>query len=227
MGNLVSNLSGRGLHCLVVWGARAIHVALRWVLFALSEGREAEGRGVSTADLIQRFQDGQSRAFEALYNRYKDYVYRVAFYVTRHADEAEDATQEAFLDVLKALPHYDIEGPARFETWLYRVTVNRCRMRMRRKRPHAPEWGEIEERLVRMPNPNSVQPEAVALRRERAGALWQAVDRLPEPHRLVVLLRYQQDFSYQEIAETLSISLGTVKSRLYNAHKKLEGLLAA
>jgi RNA polymerase sigma-70 factor (ECF subfamily) len=215
------------LYRLIVWGEHAICVALRLVYFAISGDRDGEGGGVPTADLIQRFQDGQPRVFEALYNRYKDYVYRVAFYVTRHADEAEDATQEAFLDVLKALPHYDVEGPARFETWLYRVTVNRCRMRMRRKRPHAPEWGEIEERLVRMPNPNSVQPEAVALQHERAGALWQAVDHLPEPHRLVVLLRYQQDFSYQEIAETLSISLGTVKSRLYNAHKKLAGLLAA
>jgi RNA polymerase sigma-70 factor (ECF subfamily) len=198
---------------------------LRLVYFAATGAGLTEGGGVPTADLIQRFQDGQPRAFEALYNRYKDYVYRVAFYTTRHADEAEDATQEAFLDVLKALPHYDVGGPARFETWLYRVTVNRCRMRMRRKRPHAPEWGEIEERLARMPDPNIAKPEAVTLQHERAGALWQAVDRLPEPHRLVVLLRYQQDFSYQEIAETLSISLGTVKSRLYNAHKKLKGLL--
>ena len=179
-----------------------------------------------TADLILRFQRGQPLAFDALYDRYKNYVYRVAFYVTRHAQEAEDATQEAFLDVLKALPNYDVEGPARFETWLYRVTVNRCRMRMRRKRLPRVEWEEVDERLARMPAPNVEQPESSTMRHERARTLWQAVDSLPEHYRLVLLLRYQEELSYDEIAQVLGIKLGTVKSRLYNAHDKLKTMLA-
>ena len=192
------------------------------VFFAGRNSGRSKEIGVPTEDLIRRFQRGQPRAFEALYDRYKDTVYRTAFFVTRSSGDAEEAVQETFLDVLRALPNYRIEGPARFETWLYRVTVNRCRSRMRRKTLPSADWDEIEERLERIPSshPNH-DPEGVALRQERAVALWQAVDRLPEAQRVVVLLRYRQGFSYSEIAQTLSISEGTVKSRLYHAHRKL------
>ncbi len=185
-------------------------------------GEQVKELGVSTEELIRRFQRGQLRAFEALYDRFKDTVYRTALFVTRNGDEAEDATQETFLDVLRALPNFRIEGPARFETWLYRVTVNRCRSRMRRKRLPSAEWNDIEEQLERIPDSDpSLNPEGVTLRQERAVALWEAVDTLPEPQRIVALLRYQQDMSYSEIAQTLGISEGTVKSRLYHAHRKL------
>ena len=194
----------------------------RIVLCAMHKSGDARETGVPTEDLIRRFQRGQPRAFEALYDRYKDTVYRTAFFVTRNGGDAEEAVQETFLDVLRALPNYRVEGPARFETWLYRVTVNRCRSRMRRKSLPSADWDDIEERLERIPasHPNH-DPEGVTLRRERAVALWQAVDRLSEPQRVVVLLRYQQGLSYSEIARTLGISEGTVKSRLYHAHRKL------
>jgi RNA polymerase sigma-70 factor (ECF subfamily) len=207
LGSLVSLLRA--------WGYRA-------VFFAERVGNKVKQMGVATEDLIRRFQRGQPRAFEALYDRFKDYVYRTAFFITRNSGDAEEAVQETFLDVLRALPNYRIEGPARFETWLYRVTVNRCRSRMRRKRPPSADWDGIEERLERIPekHPNH-DPEGVALRRERAVELWQLVDKLPEGQRAVVLLRYQQGFSYSEIAQTLGISEGTVKSRLHHAHRKL------
>lgn len=208
-----------------LWSAVRRAVA-RALFFATGGATGAEDGGIETRELIRRFQRGQPLIFEALFNRYKDYVYRVAFYVTRNAAEAEDATQEAFLDVLKALPDYDVDGPARFETWLYRVTVNRCKMRLRRKRPPSVEWGEVEERLERLPHPGEDPPETRMLRSERADDLWRAVDALPEEHRAVLLLRYREEMAYQEIADALSIRLGTVKSRLYNAHKKLKRLLA-
>jgi RNA polymerase sigma-70 factor (ECF subfamily) len=187
------------------------------------ENGSARAGGVPTAELIRRFQRGQPRAFEALYDRFKDYVYRTAFFVTRNSGDAEEAVQETFMDVLRALPNYRVEGPARFETWLYRVTVNRCRSRMRRKTLPSADWDGIEERLERIPtsHPNH-DPEGVALRQERAVALWQAVDRLPEGQRVVTMLRYQQGLSYSEIAQTLDISEGTVKSRLYHAHRRLK-----
>ncbi|MFQ6101583.1 MAG: RNA polymerase sigma factor [Anaerolineae bacterium] len=195
----------------------------RVVCFAGRVGEGARALGVSTEDLIRRFQQGQPRAFEALYDRFKDYVYRTAFFITRNSGDAEEAVQETFLDVLRALPNYRVEGPARFETWLYRVTVNRCRSSLRRKSLPSADWDEIEERLERIPEPRpNHDPEGVALRRERAVELWRAVDELPEKQRVVVLLRYQQGLSYGEIAQTLGISEGTVKSRLYHAHRKLK-----
>ena len=217
------------------WGQPKVFETLRgWyracvsrVVFFASRN-SSNAKGVPTEDLIRRFQRGQPRAFEALYERFKDYVYRTAFFITRNSGDAEEAVQETFLDVLRALPNYCIEGPARFETWLYRVTVNRCRSRMRRKTLPSADWDDIEERLERIPgaHPNH-DPENVTLRRERAVALWQAVDGLSEGHRVVVLLRYQQALSYGEIAQALSISEGTVKSRLYHAHRKLKEQLQA
>jgi RNA polymerase sigma-70 factor (ECF subfamily) len=182
---------------------------------------------VSTEDLIQRFQQGQSGAFDALFDRYKDYVYRVAFFVARNSGDAEEVVQETFIDVLRALPRYDTAGPARFETWLYRVTVNRCRSRFRRKRLPSADWDEIGEQVERIINGHpDHQPEPSTISREQKAALWQAVDTLPEAHREVVVLRYQAGLSYEEIAQAMEINIGTVKSRLYNAHKKLGTLLA-
>jgi len=207
-------------------GAAIVRAVARWVFAITGDRRAAEVGGVSTAELITRFQRGQPRTFEALYDRYKDYVYRVAFFVTRNREEAEDAVQETFLDVLKALLDYDVNGPARFETWLYRVTLNRTRMRMRRQSLPSAEWDDVEEQLERLPSPSSERPETVYLDGERASTLWHAVDQLPEEQRAVVMLRYQQGLAYNEIAAVLGIREGTVKSRLYNAHRKLQQLLS-
>ena len=141
----------------VPWGPPRVLALLhdwcraRVVLFANRDSNNAKAKGVPTEDLIRRFQRGQSRAFEALYDRFKDYVYRTAFFITRNSGDAEEAVQETFLDVLRALPNYRVEGPARFETWLYRVTVNRCRSRMRRKTLPSADWDDVEERLERIP----------------------------------------------------------------------------
>ncbi len=196
--------------------------AARLLFFATGGAVGAEVGGIATQELIRRFQNGQPLMFEALFNRYKDYVYRVAFYMTHDPAEAEDATQEAFLDLLRALPEYDVEGSARFETWLYRVVINRCKMRLRRKSPPSEEWAEVEERLERLPDAAMEPPEALVLRQEKAVALWRAVERLTEEHRVVLLLRYQQGLAYEEIAAVLGIQVGTVKSRLFNAHHKLK-----
>jgi RNA polymerase sigma-70 factor (ECF subfamily) len=178
---------------------------------------------VATDDLIRRFQRGQPGAFDALFERYKDYVYRVAFFVTRNSGDAEEAAQETFLDVLHALPRFKTDGPARFETWLYRVTVNRCRSRFRRKRPPSADWDELADELIAGVNGD---PSHSSAKRETRQAIWQAVDGLPAAQREVIALRYLCDLSYEEIAYTLGISPGTVKSRLFYAHQTLGQLLS-
>lgn len=194
--------------------------------------------GVSTDELIRRYQAGQSAAFDALFERYKDYVYRIAFMTLRNSDAAEEATQEAFIDAMRGLKRYDVEGAARFETWLYRVTVNRCKTRLRRKTLPSADWDEMEEKLERLevegePTDGALtgqvdaDPETLALRGEERARLWRAVNQLGDVHREVVLLRYGHEMSYEEIAQALNISVGTVKSRLFNAHKKLKEILLA
>jgi RNA polymerase sigma-70 factor (ECF subfamily) len=182
-----------------------------------------DASSVPTEDLILRYQQGQTAAFSALFGRYKDYVYRIALLLLRNSSEAEEAVQETFLDVLKALPRYRLDGPARFETWLYRVAVNRCKMRQRRSRPPSADWDELAERLESVLPQHD--PQAAALQGEVRRALWQAVDRLAEHHRVVVLLRYLHNLPYREIAQVLQISEGTVKSRLHTAHRQLRARL--
>jgi RNA polymerase sigma-70 factor (ECF subfamily) len=201
--------------------------------------RSRKTYGVPTEELIRRHQAGQPAAFDALFERYKDYVYRVAFLTLHNGEDAQEATQETFMDVLRGLRNYDVNGPARFETWLFRVTVNRCKTRLRRKRVSTADWDELEERLERLPVDEGAtsngtmtghidgNPEVLALRQEDKARLWAAVNRLSPVHREVVLLRYGQEFSYEEISEALEINLGTVKSRLFNAHKKLQEILSA
>jgi RNA polymerase sigma-70 factor (ECF subfamily) len=181
-----------------------------------------------TDDLIRRYQAGQTDLFEAIFNRYKDYVYRVAYSLTQHAAEAEEVTQETFLDVLKALPRYKVDGPARFETWLYRVTANRCKMRWRRKQLPTDDWDKVGERLAQVPNNRpGHNPEEAVQQAETRRRIWRATGRLNDLYREVILLRYGQNFSYQEIAEALDLSLGTVKSRLNAAHRQLQALISA
>lgn len=178
---------------------------------------------VATDDLIRRFQRGQPGAFDALFERYKDYVYRVAFFVTRNSGDAEEATQETFLDLLHALPRFKLDGPARFETWLYRITVNRCRSHFRRKRPPSADWDELADELVAGVNGD---PEHSALKRETCDAVWRAVDGLPDAQREIIALRYLSELAYDEIAKVLGISQGTVKSRLFYAHQALQKSLS-
>jgi len=198
----------------------------------------AKPAGVSTEELIRRHQTGQPAAFDALFERYKDYVYRVAYMTLRHSADAEEATQETFMDVLRGLRSYDVDGSARFETWLYRVTVNRCKTRLRKKRLPSADWDELDERLehtapeaelpdVAIMGRLAADPEEMTLRQEDKLRLWTAVNQLSDVHREVILMRYGQEFSYEEIASSLEINIGTVKSRLFNAHKKLHEILSA
>ena len=181
---------------------------------------------VPTDELIRRYQAGQTDLFEAIFDRYKDYVYRVAYSMTRHAEESEEVVQETFLDVLKALPRYRVGGPARFETWLYRVTTNRCKMRWRRKQLPTADWDEVGEQLVQVPDARPDHDPAEATEQaETRRAIWRAVGRLTEIYREVIVLRYGQALSYAEIAQRLGISMGTVKSRLNAAHRKLQQIM--
>jgi RNA polymerase sigma-70 factor (ECF subfamily) len=181
---------------------------------------------IPTDELIRRYQAGQTDLFEVVFDRYKDYVFRVAYSLTQRVDEAEEVVQEAFLDVLKALPRYDTRGPARFETWLYRVTTNRCKMRWRRKRLPSADWDDVGEQLLQVPDDRPEHdPEEATQQAETRNSVWQAVGRLSDPLREVVLLRYGHELSYREVAERLGINMGTVKSRLNAAHRKLQRIL--
>ena len=149
---------------------------------------------------IERSQKGDSEAFAAVYDRYKNLVYRTAYLMLGDAGEAEDALQEVFLKVYRAIATYDPRKGA-FTTWLYRITANHCVSAGRAQGPDPlpieAAGGETQDELTL-----------------DGDTLGTALDRLSVRLRAVVVLRYYAGLSYAEIGEALDLPLGTVKSRL-------------
>ena len=176
--------------------------------------------------LIRRCQQGDELAIENLVRRYQNYVYRLCFLVMRNEQDAEDMTQEAFIRACRALPRFEIREGISFEAWLYRIAINCCRSRMRRKWYQVVPWQRLGfgERLAANAEE---RPERVLLRDERRSQVLGAINKLGEKHRLVIILRYYADLSNEEIAVVLRIPSGTVRSRLHTARQRLRELLAA
>ena len=169
-------------------------------------------------DLIDRCRNGDETAFGALFEQYKNLVYRTAYLMLDDAVEAEEVLQDVFEKLLHSLSTYQPEMSA-FTTWLHRVTINHCLNRRRRRALF--EW--LQER-VRFEQPAGWEPSPVDDTGDKE-CVHLALRRLSDPLRAVVILRYYHGLSYSEIAYALKITDGTVKSRLNLAHKRLREVL--
>jgi len=178
--------------------------------------------GVETEALIRRCQRGDRLAIEALIRRYQNYVYRLCYLVMRTEQDAEDMTQETFIRACRALPRFEIREGISFEAWLYRIAVNCCRSRMRRRWYQVLPWPDPAPRLVSEPE---AQPDRVLEQSEWRNEILEAVHSLGDKHRLVVILRYYAGLSNEEIARALDIPSGTVRSRLHTARQRLKVVL--
>ena len=183
---------------------------------------EQDHTRIETEALIRRARRGDQLALGALIRRYQNYVYRLCYLVMRNEQDAEDMTQETFVRACRALPRFEIREEASFEAWLYRIAVNCCRSRMRRKWYQVLPWPDPAPQLIVEPED---QPDRRLLRVEQRDKILGAVDTLGEKHRLVVILRYYAGLSNEEIARALRIPSGTVRSRLYTARQRLKDLL--
>jgi RNA polymerase sigma-70 factor (ECF subfamily) len=170
-------------------------------------------------NLIQRYRAGEEGAFADLFHQYKNLVYRTAYLLLGDAQAAEDALQEVFVKVYRSLNTFDPEKGA-FTTWLRRITVNHC-LNVRRKRPASSLETLASKLSPSAATPQSLLPEELVISQEQVETVWQAVQQLSLPLRVVVVLRYYQELPYQEIAQVLNIPLGTVKWRLHEALKTL------
>ncbi len=175
--------------------------------------------------LIRRCQQGDELAVEVLVQRYQNYVYRLCYLVMRNEQDAEDMTQETFIRACRALPRFEIREGISFEAWLYRIAVNCCRSRMRRKWYQVVPWPHLGygDRIAAKAED---RPERVVMRGEQRSQVLTAINQLGEKHRLVIILRYYADLSNEEIASVLNIPSGTVRSRLHTARQRLRELLA-
>ena len=173
-------------------------------------------------ELIASAQLGDRQAFGELVCRHHKSVVSVIYRMCGDPRLAEDAAQEAFVRVWQHLNSYKPQYA--FRSWLYRIAANAALDALRRERPSA----EIETLPLADPTPG---PEQTAETDQRAAKVRQAVARLSEPLRVVLVLREYEELSYQEIAAALEIPLGTVMSRLNTARiqlrRELDGLLEA
>ncbi|HEY3353149.1 MAG TPA: sigma-70 family RNA polymerase sigma factor [Polyangia bacterium] len=169
-------------------------------------------------DLMLLARGGVTAAFDTLVRRHQQRVLRVAFKYLGIAAPVRDVAQNAFLEVYRALPHYEPRG--RFASFLYRVLLNQCRIEVRRRRSH----DEAVRASYEEPAPPPRSDDEV-LAGERRREVERAVARLSPKLRDVVVLRFGADLSHPEIAEALHIPVGTAKRRLFDALEKLSALL--
>jgi len=176
-------------------------------------------------DLIQRCRTGGEEAFAELFHQHKNLVYKTAFLLLGDTTAAEDALQEVFVKVYCSLDTFDPSKGA-FTTWLRRITVNHCLNVRRRGRPSI---SSLEDLAVGESSPAESRrpslPEEWTVDREKAEAIWRAVQDLSPPLRATVVLRYYEELSYREISRVLDVPLGTVKWRLHEALKTLRQAL--
>ncbi len=180
--------------------------------------------------LIRRAQQGDEAAFDRLVELFGARVYNIAYRMLGHADDAHDATQEAFLRVYDALDRFRADSS--FTTWLYRIVMNVCYDELARRRRRPPTLTELESADAALPAsaerlPGHDNTEDAVLQAERRRALHAAIAALPEAFRAVIVLYDLQGFSYEEIAAILRVNLGTVKSRLNRARTLLREKMSA
>lgn len=173
---------------------------------------------------------GLEGAFRALYEQYRDRVYNVCYRITGNSSDALDAAQETFGILFRKVGEFRFES--KFSSWVYRIAVN-ASIDLRRRANS--RWvasldairegdgtdGDVGGHLD-LSDELGNGPMVAASKRELEGEVQRAILRLSPKMRVITILRYVEDLSYEEIAETLQISLGTVKSRLARAHQALD-----
>jgi len=201
------------------------------------EDEEQSAQEASQADfrkdteLINAFKKGDTGAFHELVLKYEGRVYNHCLRLVNDEEESFDLTQEVFLKVFRKIKNY--EHTYAFYTWLYRITVNSCIDYMRRKKRtvqsvslsmHSHEDGMDSGREQDIPD-TKFTPTGQFEKNELSAHLNEALEQLSEKLRVILVLKEMEGFSYEEIAEILGVSRGTVKSRLFRARERLKELL--
>jgi RNA polymerase sigma-70 factor (ECF subfamily) len=179
--------------------------------------------------LIQLAKTGSVAAFEQLVEAYDQKLYNMAYRMLGNREDARDMTQEAFLRAYRSLDGFREESS--FSTWIFRIAKNACLDRIRKRsqvqavsidEPIQTEEGQVQREL-----PSDLgDPEEYAEQQELSAVVHSALQELTDEYRTAVVLRDLQGLSYNEIAEVMEVSLGTVKSRIYRGRQALKEVLS-
>ncbi len=165
-------------------------------------------------EVVQRVLAGETAAFEILVRQYQQEIYRLAYRMTRNAEDAKDLAQEAFVQAYRSLGTF--RGQSRFSTWVYRIAVNLCLNHLKSASRQDP--AEVNGRLADQREDSLT----ALLTDERDRALAQAIEGLPPQQKATLTLRVQQGLSHREIAQVLDCSEGTAKANYFHAVRALQ-----
>jgi len=178
--------------------------------------------------LVQRIQQGEKLAFRELVERYQKKIYYLAYDLTGYHHDAEDLSQEVFIKAFRSMNNF--RGDAKLSSWLYRITVNTAISQKRKKSVSNMQLQENFEETVNESEQNnkafSKNPEKLTEAALMRIHLEKAIQKLTPREKSIFVLRHYNDLPQKEIAEILKINLGTVKSMLFRAIKKLQKELA-
>lgn len=164
--------------------------------------------------LIKRFIDGDEAVFSELLKRHKEKVRNIIYLTLSNADGVDDIAQEVFITVYRHLKSFRFES--QFTTWLYRITINKCKDHLRKK--------NIRSIFLPLKDEEPVF-ESINEDTDIKHIVRNAIATLPDKLRLPLVLKDLEGFSYQEIADTMECEIGTVKSRIFRAREALKKIL--
>jgi RNA polymerase sigma-70 factor (ECF subfamily) len=178
---------------------------------------------VEDRQLITDCLRGRTEAFGELVKRYQDRLYNAVYRYLDNAEDAQDVVQEAFLSAYQALDGF--KGGSQFFTWLYRIAMNHAIDRKRRRRLVLRVETLQEEDRHPIDESDAANPTEVLGKKEERERLHQALQLLSAEHRLVLILKDIEGLKYEEMAETLDVPIGTIRSRLHRARLELREIL--
>jgi RNA polymerase sigma-70 factor (ECF subfamily) len=167
------------------------------------------------ACLIERFAKGDAAAFDHLFLKYQDYVYNICLGVVGNPEDARDCTQETFLKVYKNAKEF--RGQSALSTWIYRIAVNQC-LGSLRKKPKAPVASLDDENCKELPD-SAPPPWVSAERKAEEQEIREIMEALTPDYKAVLVLRYYQELSYEEMMQVLGWNLAVVKVKLHRARQ--------
>jgi RNA polymerase sigma-70 factor (ECF subfamily) len=173
--------------------------------------------------LVERFQRGESSAFDEIVDRYRRQVYRLAYRFTHNREDAYDISQEVFIKVFKSLGN--LRKASTFHKWLRQIAINTCIDHLRKcpDEKVLDDFSQMEHEHAR--GGYSELPDIRMAVSELQDMIRKAVDQLPERQRTVFVLRHYEDLSLKDMAQMLKCPLGTVKANLFHATQRLRKLL--
>lgn len=185
---------------------------------------------VAEAELIQASRQGNLEAFEQLILLHEKRVYTIAYKYMGNHEDASDMAQEALIKAYQSIRSF--RGDAAFGTWLGKITANCCLDELRKRKKmqvsSLDDTLDLEEGSVKKEiEAPMITPEEHAVQQETVQYMQQLIDEMKEEYRLVIILRELEGYSYEEIAQLLSCSLGTVKSRISRARSYLKDRILA